>query len=255
MNITYLPRMAALRVALGVLLCVVGLVAGPAVVASTAPVPERDAASGRFGYRDASGNWRIAPEFASAEPFSGGLAFVERPDRGVGLIDTRGEMVTPNVVPAVWASGSKLTIARASEGRLAARDIETNKVGFVDAHGRWVIRPRFADAFEFHEGLAAVRLAAGGKVGFIDRQGRLTIAARFGTRFHEPPVFAEGLAAVGADDDWPKTNLDPPGRLGYIDRRGHWVIPARFENGTSFSNGRATVWLGEREITLTHPLR
>lgn len=249
----------AVVVLLPVLALTATAIARSAGVPGRMPPPEQDAASGLFGFRAPTGAWQISPQFSSAEPFSGGLAFVERPDRGAGLIDLRGAMVTPNVVPAIWSGGPTLTVARASEGLLAARDVQSNTVGFVDARGRWVIRPRFADAFEFREGLAAVRLTDGGKVGFIDRLGRLVIPARFGTRFREPPVFAEGLAAVGVDDDWPRTNLDPPGRLGYIDRRGRWVIPPQFANGTSFEGGRATVVLraaaSEPSREISHPLR
>ena len=46
-------------------------------------------------------------------------------------------------------------------------------------------------------GVGAFRLRENGPVGFIDTRGRVVIAAKFGTRFRSPPVFAEGLAAVG----------------------------------------------------------
>jgi hypothetical protein len=120
-------------------------------------------------------------------------------------------------------------------------------VGFVDAHGRWVIRPRFADAYEFHEGLAAFRSSERGRTGFIDTRGRVVIAAKFGTHFRSPPVFSEKLAAVGLNDDWPRTNLDPPGKLGYIDHCGRWVIPAKYSSGQSFSRGVARVMLAHRK--------
>ena len=151
--------------------------------ASDAPVAASDAASGRYGYKDRAGAWVISPTFKNAGDFSGGLAFVENVDGSVGVVDTQGAMVTPNVQQAIWASEPTLTEAKFAEGLLAVRDIESNKVGFVDAHGRWIIRPRFADAYEFHEGLAAFRLSERGKVGFIDKHGRVIIAAKFGTNF------------------------------------------------------------------------
>ena len=220
-----------------------------------APIAASDAVSGRYGYKNRIGAWVISPNFKSVSEFSGGLAFVENVDGSAGLVDTKGVMLTPNVQPAIWVSEPTLTEAKFAEGLLAARDMVSNKVGFLDARGRWVIRPRFADAYEFHEGLAAFRLAERGRVGFIDRRGRVIIAAKFGTHFRAPPVFSEKLAAVGLNDDWPRTNLDPPGKLGYIDQRGRWVIPAKYASGQSFTGGTARVTLGAQEIVIKHPLR
>lgn len=184
----------------------------------------------------------------------GGLAFVENTDGSVGLINAQGAMVTGNVVQAVWASQPTLTEAKISDGLLAAREIGSNKVGFVDTRGRWVIKPRFADAYEFHEGLAAFRMSEFGKVGFVDPRGKVIIPRKFGTNFKVPPVFSEGLAAVGLDDNWPLTNLDPPGKLGYIDRSGRWVIAPKYSSGESFAGGRARVTVGEKEIVIKNPL-
>ena len=54
----------------------------------------RDYASGEFGYVDRSGTMVIAPRFAVALGFSGGLAAVEVDDKW-GYIDTTGNMVIP----------------------------------------------------------------------------------------------------------------------------------------------------------------
>jgi hypothetical protein len=147
-----------------------------------------------------------------------------------------------------------MTESKVSEGLLAAREFASGKVGFVDLKGEWAIRPRFADASEFHEGLAAFRLKPHGPVGFVNRAGRVVIAPRFGTNFRVPPVFSEGLAAVGLTDDWPRSNLDPPGKLGYIDTKGRWALPAIYETGTAFQQGHAQVTLKGKEIDLRSPL-
>ena len=212
-----------------------------------------DKASGLTGYQDASGAWVISPRFRSGSDFDQGLAIVEDRSGESVLIDSQGNVRLQGVESAIWVSLPTMTEAKLSEGLLALRVQASGKVGFVDAEGRWVIRPRFADAFEFHEGLAAFRLRENGPVGFIDTHGRVVITAKFGTRFRSPPVFAEGLAAVGLNDLWPRTNLDPPGKLGYIDRRGRWVIAPKYANGESFSDGRAKVMLGEREVVITRP--
>ncbi|MCZ2136464.1 MAG: WG repeat-containing protein [Burkholderiales bacterium] len=214
-----------------------------------------DQVTGLSGYQDASGAWVIAPQFRSAGDFDHGLALVDRADGSSLLIDEHGNTVRDGVEAALWVSLPTMTEAKFNEDLLALRDQASGKVGFVDAQGHWIIRPRFVDAFEFHEGLAAVRLRKDGPVGFVDRRGRMVIAAKFGTRFRSPPRFSEGLAAVGLNDLWPRTNLDPPGKLGYIDRRGRWVIAPIYSNGEDFANGRARVWQGEREIEIKRPAR
>lgn len=212
-----------------------------------------DSASKLTGYKRADGTWLIEPRYKSASEFSGGLAFVELPDGSGGLIDEKGTMIVPNVQQALWVSEPAMTEARFSEGLIAARDMQSNKVGFADAHGRWVIKPRFADAHEFHEGLAAFRMTGRGKIGFIDKQGRIVIPARYGSNFRAPPVFSEGLAAVGLNDNWPRTNLDPPGKLGYIDRQGRWVIAPIYAAGRPFVDGKAVVMIGDKEVVLERP--
>jgi len=172
----------------------------------------------------------------------------------LGAVEFGSEgLVRANVQPAIWLSLPTMTEATATEGLLAARDAESGKVGFLDAKGRWVIAPRFVDAFEFHEGLAAFRLRENGQIGFIDRKGGVVIAARFATNFRTPPRFSEGLAAVGLNEDWPRTNLDPPGRMGYINRSGRWVLQPRYESGSDFKNGVAQVVRGGREMSVKHP--
>lgn len=224
-------------------------------VRADVPQPARDPASRLYGYRNAAGAWTITPTFESAGEFDKGLAFVENPGGSGGLVDLTGALVTPNVQPAVWISEPSMTESKVSEELLAARAFGSNKVGFVDLRGRWVIRPQFADAHEFHEGLAAFRTSALGKVGFIDRRGRVVIKPRFGTHFRVPPTFSEGLAAVGLNDLWPRSNLDPPGKLGYIDRHGRWALAPIYAAGTSFKEGRAQVTLNGREIELLAPER
>lgn len=229
-----------------------------AVAAQAAPAEAKlayDSASGLSGYKLADGTWAIEPRYKNASEFSGGLAFVEQPDGAGGLIDAKGTMVVPNVQQALWVSEPTMTEARFSEGLIAARDMQSNKVGFVDAQGRWVIKPRFADAHEFHEGLAAFRMTSRGKIGFIDKQGRIVIPARYGSNFRAPPVFSEGLAAVGLNDNWPRTNLDPPGKLGYIDRQGRWVIAPIYAAGKPFVDGKAAVMIGEKQVVLERPVK
>ncbi len=53
------------------------------------------------------------------------------------------------------------------------------KKGYIDQRGRLKIRPRYHDAEDFSEGLAAVQRKKGGAWGYIDHRGRRVIKPRF----------------------------------------------------------------------------
>lgn len=198
-------------------------------------------------YASPSGDF-LAGQFAVCEDFTGTLAAVETEAGGVGFIDRTGALALANATPADWSAAATMTRPGMTEGLLAVRDLETEKVGYVNSAGRWVIKPRFANGHEFHEGLAAVTQTENGPVGFIDKRGKLVVPFRFATNFFNPPSFSEGLAAVGKDEAWPRTNLDPPGHLGFIDKTGRWVIKPRFHSGQNFAHGLARVYVNDREI-------
>jgi hypothetical protein len=99
--------------------------------------------------------------------------------------------------------------------------------GYADRSGREVIAPRYKQAQQFSEGLAAVEVA--GRWGYIDAQGREVIPPQFAGADR----FSEGLAAVEKDD-----------KRGYINAKGAMVIPARFDRAKPFSQGLAIVKVG-----------
>ena len=81
---------------------------------------------------------------------------------------------------------------------------EGGKFGFINKKGELVIKPQFAIAHKFSEGLASVRKEEGGKMGFIDREGNFVIEPQFD--WIELGFF-EGLAAV---------QKERGGKWGYI---------------------------------------
>jgi hypothetical protein len=66
------------------------------------------------------------------------------------------------------------------------------KWGYVDKAGSIVIKPRFALADDFSEGLALVQPHADGKYGYIDKTGKMVI----GARFKDAADFHYGVAGV-----------------------------------------------------------
>jgi len=100
------------------------------------------------------------------------------------------------------------------------------KWGYVDKQCKMVLKPQYAGASRFSEGLAAVQMQKAGRVGFIDETGKVVIPPAFD--LVDP--YSEGLSAVMVNRKW-----------GYIDRTGHIAIPPTFDAALGFTNGAAVV--------------
>jgi len=97
-----------------------------------------------------------------------------------------------------------------------------------------VIEPRFVMAERFsHEGIAAVVDEQGWA--YIGRSGQLVIRPL--AVDNGPDYFQEGLARFTSD-----------GKTGFFDRSGKVAIPARYSFAEPFSQGRAAVCEGCREV-------
>ena len=106
--------------------------------------------------------------------------------------------------------------------------------GYKTAQGRVVIQPRFAVAKPFSpEGIAAVVDKQGWA--YVDRNGKLVI--RPYVFDNGPDSFADGLARFTAG-----------GKFGFFDKHGRVVIRLRFTFAAPFSEGRAVVCDGCREV-------
>lgn len=101
--------------------------------------------------------------------------------------------------------------------------------GFIDKKGNLVIKPKFDNAADFSEGLAAVR-ANRGLWGFIDRTGDFVIPPQYDWA----ESFSEGLALVKLGD-----------KYGYIDKTQRFIIEPQFRFARDFSEGLAFVQVFE----------
>jgi hypothetical protein len=103
----------------------------------------------------------------------------------------------------------------------------------VDEAGNVVIQPRYEEAGDFSEGLAAVY--SNGKVGYIDKTGALAIPLVF-----EP---YEDIVAFGAFHEG-LARIVQQGKYGFIDKTGKVVIECKFDQADDFSEGLARVETG-----------
>ena len=106
----------------------------------------------------------------------------------------------------------------------------SNKCGFIDRTGKWVIKPKFTDSEEFSEGLAAVSVKIKGvkKYGFINETGQMIIKPQF----HYAWKFSDGLA---------RFEIEELGKDGFVDKTGKIVVEPSLDQAESFSEGLAKV--------------
>lgn len=167
----------------------------------------------KFGFVDASGEFKIAPVFDEALPFSDGLAAVRKGAKW-GFVDQAGEVVIqPQFEAAFYFLDGVAVVA------------EQFRFVLIDRSGRVVAR-----GYQFPELTREGRTPAGrdGKWGFLDAHGTVAIALKFDA----VSQFSGGLSAVKVGRRW-----------GYVDRDGKLVIPAKFDQAGEFSSGLAPATL------------
>lgn len=166
---------------------------------------------------------------------------------------------------------------------------KSGKWGYIDDNGKTMIRPKFYQAGQFSEDLAAVWL--GEKWGYINKKGEIVIEPRF----WEAEAFKDGFAQVIEDDtrDWHYSFINKKGETvfswesidynywflseglmpvriypdngdgplyGYTNEVGQWKIPPQYDNAFEFNEGFAVVlvdfqgWPGSGKYGFINPL-
>ena len=180
--------------------------------------------------------------------FSGGCVVREQNGRWA-VLDTLGHVaelpaeckyVTDFVdgVALVWNevrehNKAKVTIYFVNDkGEKVFPNFEQKLWGYMNDKGEVVIKPRFANALAFSEGMAAVLDANTKLWGFINRQGEQVIPPTYKAF---PGQFSEEFCPVLLEDN--RTTA-------YIDKTGK-IVNQSFVNGSGFCYGYAIV--GKRE--------
>jgi hypothetical protein len=217
---------------------------------------ERQERNGKFGFVDASGQFKIPPAFDDALWFSEGLAAVRQQDKwgfintngdlvihpqfdaafyfndGVGVVENKSKFAVINRAGNVLASGF-FYIGLINEGRVPAS--YEDKSGFLDVEGKIVIPFIYDSVRSFSEGLAAV--GKGDKWGYVDRSGRPVIALQFDMARE----FGHGLAPVRLGK-----------KTGFIDRTGKFafVLATETADAEGFTAGSdiSVFWNGDRQF-------
>ena len=172
----------------------------------------------KYGFVDRQGKVVIQPQFMPASEFPddpANLAFGGL-DHDWVYFDRTGNIILrismgPHLDPA-----NKFV-----NGRVRVKDGFT--WGYKDATGAWAIQPKYNDARDFQDGLAAVQ--EGDKWIVIDVRGKTVPQDK--KKIHVIGPYAEGLAL--ATDN---------GLLGWVDSQEHLAFPMRkYQKAFNFSSG------------------
>lgn len=218
-----------------------------------------------YGFIDTLGNEIIPVKYDYAYDFSEGLARVLT-KKNWNYINKKGEIII--TLPSKYTDVSKFHNGSAKayrkngvyilidkkgnkkepqeelfldNGEFKDGDC-SDKYGFKNEGGKFVIKPNYDDAREFSEGLAAVRLGdkydddclltESGKWGFINTKGKTVIPFQF----YAVLPFKEGLALTVTSEK----------KVGYINKKGEWKIKPVYDDGSSFYGGFARVFIDNK---------
>jgi len=207
----------------------------------------------KAGYIDQTGHVMIPTSLKTygnyADEFHDGLLHL---GFGGKYVDTQGKVVIDLDVENAWDF---------SEGLAAAMPTGSNKWGYIDTHGNFVIPPEFDSSplgyvSPFANGLAQIRVGA--KVGYVDHSGRFVIPPQFlaGESFHDdmarvvvegPCVYVSRESACADAGTLPESvgsgKKLPTCKYTFINKDGQ-PLTARFDYALDFSEGLAPVAIG-----------
>lgn len=164
----------------------------------------------KYGYINRNGKVILPYQYNEAANFSDGLALVKNDHNQNEYIDATGK---------VKIDASKYISGRSFSEGLAAVGVQDKKrstvaYGYIDTQGNMKIKPQFARAYSFSEGLAKVCVGESinsFSIGYIDQSGVYRIGPNLKDSYEET-LFSEGLAPVDE------------GTGGYMDKDGRFSI-------------------------------
>ena len=152
-------------------------------------LPVTNPASGKWGWVDWSGEWRIKPIYEDATRFANdtGLFATAKLDGFWMVISDTGDDLSRNVFTLsseAWLAGNEWdTGQELGHWLYPVMDKGTQAWGYVDYKGEWVIKPTFEDAklftYVWNDRVAPAKMD--GKWGCIDHTGQFVVANIYNT--------------------------------------------------------------------------
>jgi len=210
-----------------------------------------------MGYIDCTGAWAISPKFSWTQGCQEGWCRAADPNQQhYFLVDRAGKELRVESLPTLYLPHEGIAVGMAEFNSYGFVDVQTRRVvgprfadaqsefaegllgaceksqrcGYVDRRGAWVVPPVYAGVANFSEGLAHVWLKD--ESFYIDHQGRraFTTVLKGGSDFHD------GIAGASVDGT----------HWGILGRQGHFLVAPRFESIGEHRNGRLVYEQGRR---------
>lgn len=166
-----------------------------------------------WGYIDATGKLKIPAKFSNSTAFKEGMAWVEMPKKGWGLIDRNGNfLIEPTYSNAQFVTSDISFVTK------------RGKWGVIDKAGNYVVKAEYDQVTILRD--STVRVWKDGKSGLIDKTGKYIVELKY----DDVGFFQNGMVKV-----W------KGGKCGFVNEKGEEAIPPQFKSGDNFSEGFALV--------------
>ena len=216
---------------------------------------------GKYGYIDKKGKYVIAPTYNYAQDFNEGTAWVQVEDHPPMLIDKKNKMLLQidsltsacpfiHGIAAVtyYSDGQELGMFINQKGERAVQTTDgifnsiindslyafkskgSEKWGYKNKEGEFVIKEQFDYAESFLDGVAVIKI--GNKYGSIDKDGNYAVTPQYDSLEYD----SDGLyiAKVGK-------------KTGWINRKSEMIINPQFDEVLQFyGNKLAPVLVGKK---------
>lgn len=227
----------------------------------------------RWGFIDTTGKWILQPQFDFCEPYSEGMALIERNGR-FGFVDLHGELIINPVYEEADNFYSGVTIVFDGEyygainrfGKIKipfeyddigefvdgiAYALKNGIYGYIDTEGKVVVPFVYQQAFSINHNRALVKQY--GKYGIINKANKIILPFDFDwiePNFSDTIIKVKandkfGIIALSGDTILPmlydkigRIDNDPilvidQGKVGYFSRSDGWIIPPKYESDPS----------------------
>ena len=220
----------------------------------------------KYGYLDFRGDEAIITRYDDANDFVNGLAKVGKKTAAsgstilYGFIDKKGNEIIPLVYPSA-------NLGLFQFGLIKAKDTETNRFGYYDKTGKWVLQPTYLDATNSdHLGGLWVKMTDG-KYHYITKTGKdFGAIDSKGEKYY---FFGDQDYTIYEDTESPYVLLDKTGKVikviddcdgiysfsdgiagykskstgkyGFLDFNGNKIIPGEYDGFSAFINGISKV--------------
>jgi len=193
---------------------------------------------GLYGYIEINGNEIIKPQFSYATNFKDNLAYA-RKDSIYGFINRKGEFIIKGICPEFEFYGQH----RLSIPTVEIDPFKYPVSPYYYMNFKYLNNKLYPDDVLLNEGLAIFLDPESNKYGYINKRGRYVIQPKYDLC----GKFSNGLAMImkaeKIDSSTTELSTNTVRKFGYINKEGQIIIEPKYTSATDFSEGLCIVSL------------